>query len=306
MIKRVLITGASGLLGSNLALDLSPAYDVYGLVHERPLKTDRFHVLQGDLLQEGTLSRIVNEVRPDAVIHCAGLTKIDPCEKQPSLAYDLNAVVPGRLASLTSSSDIKLLHISTAAVFSGDTGNFQEGDPPQPLSVYAETKVAGEQAVLENDPRALIARISIFGWSPSGERSLAEYFFNHLNTDQQVIGFQDVKFCPLFVNDLTEIFVDMIKKNLVGTYHVVATECVSKYEFGCRIAERFGFDQDLIRPGSVEDVDFLGNRSKNLTLNNQKLQQVLDRSLPDLSTGLDQFYTRYQQGYPQFIHGMLG
>ena len=306
MIRKVLITGASGLLGSNLALDLSPAYDVYGLVHEHRLKTDRFHVLQGDLLQEGTLPRIVNEVRPDAIIHCAGLTKIDPCEKQPSLAYDLNAALLGRLASLTSSSDIKLVHISTAAVFSGDKGNFKEEDPPRPLSVYAETKVAGEQAVSENDPRALIARISIFGWSPSGERSLAEYFFNHLNNDQQVIGFQDVIFCPLFVNDLTKIFMDMVENQLTGTYHVASTECVSKYEFGCRIADRFGFDQDLIQPGSVEDVDFLGNRSHNLTLDNQKLQRDLDRSLPDLSTGLDQFYTRYQQGYPQFIQGMLG
>jgi len=305
LIIRILITGVSGLLGSNLALDLSPKFDVYGLVHERRLETDRFQVLQGDLLQEETLPRILEEARPEAIIHCAGLTKIDPCEKNPSLAHALNTKVPGRLASLTSSTGIKLVHISTAAVFSGGKGNFKEGDPPHPLSVYAETKLAGEQAVLANDPGALIARISVFGWSPSGKRSLAEYFFNHFRAGRRIIGFKDVIFCPLFVNDLSDIFINLVEKNLEGIYHVTGKECVSKYEFGCRIADQFGFDQKHIQPGSVEDVDFRGKRSHNLILNNDKLQRDLNVPVPDLSTGIEQFYTSYQQGYPQLLQSML-
>jgi len=120
-----------------------------------------------------------------------------------------------------------------------------------------------------------------------------------------VVGFTDVTFCPLLVNHLSSIFMDLVEGDFRGVYHVVGSSCVSKYKFGSLIAEKFGLDTELIQPGSVEDVDFLGARSKNLTLDNEKITRDLGRSMPSLSTGIEEFYTRYQQGYPQMLQQMV-
>ncbi|MBS3751430.1 MAG: SDR family oxidoreductase [Anaerolineales bacterium] len=292
-------------MGSNLALDFSNQDLVFGLVNNRLLDTERFSVLQGNLLQKGVLEDVITRVQPQIIIHCAGLTKIDQCERQPERAYLLNANLPKKVAEFTSQLKIKLLHISTATVFDGRDGPYSENDTPHPLSVYAKTKLEGEKAVLRQDPNAIIARVSLFGWSPSGERSLAEFFFNHLKQEKMVHGFTDVVFCPLFVNHLGPIFRSLMEGNFRGLYHVTSSYCLSKYEFGRLIAEKFGFDPDLIQPLSVEEGDLKAERSKDLRLNNRKLVRDTKQEPPPLSTGLDEFYTRYQQGYPQMLQKMI-
>jgi dTDP-4-dehydrorhamnose reductase len=86
---------------------------------------------------------------------------------------------------------------------------------------------------------------------------------------------------------------------LSGLYHAVGSVCISKYEFGLRLAQTFGFNASLVIPTSVEDSGLLAARSPNLTLSVEKLAQDLGEPIPSLSTGLGKFYAQYQQGYPQ-------
>jgi dTDP-4-dehydrorhamnose reductase len=170
--------------------------------------------------------------------------------------------------------------------------------------VYSHTKLNGELAVAEADPTAIIARVNLFGWSLTGNRSLAEFFFNNLRLKKHVMGFTDVYFCPLLANDLAHIFLRMLEENLSGLYHVVSSESLSKYDFGLRLAQRFNLDGTLINPTSVTMSGLKATRSPNLTLRSDKLSLALGESLPRLSTGLDRLYTLYQQGYPQMLHNM--
>jgi dTDP-4-dehydrorhamnose reductase len=169
--------------------------------------------------------------------------------------------------------------------------------------VYARVKLAGEQRVLAADPNAIVARVNLFGWSLSGKRSLAEFFFNNLSAGKQSMGFTDVYFCPLLANHLGEVFVKMLDRQLSGLYHVVNGERLSKYEFGRRIAQRFGFDEGLISPTSVQQGGLKAVRSPNLTLKIDKLIHALGEPIPGLSAGFERFYTLYQQGYPQLLKG---
>lgn len=304
-ITRLLITGASGLLGANLALELADDYQVSGLVNTRLIHSDRFEVLQHNLLDEGACEDILDQTRPDVVIHCAGLTEIDHCERQPEKAYRLNADLPGRIAKRTRKRGIKLLHISTATVFDGQRGDYTEDDSPNPLSVYAKTKLEGENAVLAADPQALITRVSIFGWSPSGKRSLAEFFYHNLRQRNPVTGFTDVIFCPVLVNHCAPIFRRLFEGNYRGIFHVANPKCVSKYQFGRIIAKRFGFQPALVQPGLVGEADLVGDRSRNLTLKTERLAQEVKVQPPELSTGVGRFYTLFQQGYPQRLQDMV-
>jgi dTDP-4-dehydrorhamnose reductase len=313
---RILITGASGLLGLNLALEAArirqpggpanggQAHLVTGVVNSHPLRTEEFEVIIADLLLPGRVDRLLAEVKPDWVINCAALALVDACEANPKLAYRLNVELPEKLAMHVARGGARLVHLSTDAVFDGRRGNYTEGDLPNPLSVYACTKLAGEQAVMEANPQAIIARVNMFGWSLSGKRSLAEWFFYNLHAGRPLQGFTDVCFCPLLVNDLAHFLLKMLETGLKGLYHVVSSDCLSKYNFGISLARRFSFDGNLIAPVSVSQGNLLAARSPNLTLSSARLAHDLGTSLPTVSNGLDRFYTLYQQGYPQYISGM--
>lgn len=298
---RILVTGSSGLLGLNLCLAKMPDHQLIG-VDRSKLAGVPFELINKDLLLPGSVEKLLHVVKPEAVIHCAALADMEACEKDPAGSQELNAKLPGRLAGACRELGVQLLHISTDGVFDGTKdGIYTETDEPKPQGVYARTKLEGEQAVLEKYPQACVARVNFFGWSLNGDRSLAEFFINNLKAGKSVNGFSDVQFCPLFVGDLVEILVKMLENRLAGLYHVVGSETTSKYEFGQAIARKFGLNENLIKPISVDEFGMRARRSHNLRLSVHKLSTALGVEIPGFSTGLERFYTQAQQGYPQKI-----
>ncbi len=298
---RLLITGASGLLGLNLALDASSTNDVIG-VDRSTLASAPFQVIQADLLEDNAITRVLADAQPEAVIHCAAVADVDICEANPSLARRTNAELPGRLAEACARRKIRLIHISTDAVFGGEkTGPYSETDRPNPRGVYASTKLDGERAVLQAYPLASVARVNFYGWSLTGRRSLAEFFVNSLSRGSSVNGFTDVMFCPMFVIHLAGILIKMLQNDVHGLYHVVGPQAMMKYQFGVEIARKFGFSELLVDPQSVDKSGLAARRSHNLWLSTHKISTELQLELPDFSTGLSAFYAQYQQGYQQKI-----
>lgn len=305
MKKRVMITGARGLLGLNLALQAAEEYEVVGIDKLDTLRPTVFKALQADLLAPGAVANVLEQVQPDWVIHCAALANMDDCENQPELAQRLNAELPGVIARETADRGIRTVHISTDAVFDGTRGNYSEADVPNPLSVYARTKLEGEGAVLAASDQAIVARVNFYGWSSSGDRSLAEFFFNNLQAGQPMNGFEDVLVCTLQVNQLAEILLEMLEKELNGLYHVMSSQQISKYHFGVALAQKFGFDPGLIRPISVKDAGLTAQRSPNLTMNTTKLTAALGRTLPDIESGLERLYQLYKDGYREHLKSQV-
>ena len=305
-MARILLTGASGLLGLNFALQEYQNHEIIGLVNQRRLSNAPFKSIQTDLSQPGAVTRIVEEVQPDVIVHCAAIANIDQCESMPEFAHRVNAEVPGEFAKESKKRSIKLVYISTDAVYDGAKGDYSETDTTNPLSVYAKTKLAGEAQVLAEDPNAVIARVNFFGWSLLGKRSLSEFFFNNLAAGNQMKGFTDVFFCPLQVNDLVDVLLEMVSKDLSGVYNTVSAESLTKYDFGVSIAKKFGFDPGLIEPISVFDGGLKAARSPKLTLSTQKLVTALGHPLPDQERGLARFYQLYKDGYVEKIHSFAG
>lgn len=302
---RILVTGASGLLGLNMCLRLARDHDVHGLVYSRNLTGIPFPVTSIDLTDFDTATNYFSKIEPDLIINCAAMADVDECEKKPGAAREINAVVPGKVAKHCRKTGIRFVHISTDAVFDGTKGSYTEEDEPNPISVYAETKLEGEKNVLTANSSALIPRVNFYGFSLSGKRSLAEFFLSNLSAENPVKGFVDVMFCPLYVLELVDLIFEMVRKELKGIYHTVSRECISKYGFGLAIAEKFGLDKKLIEPCSVHESGLVAKRSPRLTLNVDKLAQA-DITPPDQKTGLDKFYQDFLQHYPEKIRSYSG
>jgi dTDP-4-dehydrorhamnose reductase len=300
-MARLLITGASGLLGINLAHETMNVHDITA-VDRGKLVNAPFKVFTGDLLNAGTLDSALDSVHPQWLINCAALAELEACEDNPHLSRRLNIDLPEQMAKACKKRGISFVHISTDAVFDGEKdGFYTEEDTPNPLGVYAQTKLAGEQAVLSENLTAIVARVNFYGWSLGGRRSLAEFFHHNLTYNKSMSGFTDVKFCPMFVNHTVRLLIKMLQNNLRGLYHVVGPQAMSKYQFGVEIARRFNLRESEISPKSILSSNLTARRSHNLWLSTHKLSTALGQSLPEFSTGLDEFYTQYQQGYPQKI-----
>jgi dTDP-4-dehydrorhamnose reductase len=301
---RILVTGVSGLLGINLAMESSKRHEVYGVFNTNPLVNPLFNCISADLLGKDVFAEVFEQIQPDWVIHCAALANLDDCEDDPAFAEVMNSELPGEVARVTYGR-AGLIHISTDAVFDGSRGDYTEEDEPNPLSVYGRTKLAGEWAVMDANPDAIIARVNLFGWSSRGKRSLSEFFFYNMQAGKPVKGFTDVLFCPLLANDLVATLMQMVQQKLSGLYHVVGSKRVSKYDFGLAVARTCGLDEHLISPISVKDFGLKATRANNLILKNDKLAGILPNPIPDYSTGLGRFYELYQQGYPQVLRSMV-
>jgi len=303
-MKKLLVTGASGLLGMNLALGLSKKYQIFGVANHLTLQGIPFEMIQRDFFRKDVAAELIDTVQPDAVIHCAAMANVDACEKNPEAATELNGEFPGRLAGETAKRHIPMIHISTDAVFDGKErkeNGYTENDLPHPINVYARSKLLGEQKVFETNPDAVVARVNFYGWSVAGNRSLSEFFYANLKSGQRVFGFTDVFFCPLYVWDLAEILEKLLLKNAKGLYHVFSPEFLSKYEFGVNIAGKFGFDPNLIQPVSWQAGGLDAPRSPYLIMNTDKLREFLGESLPDQETCLNHFYEAEKSGLPELI-----
>ena len=301
---RLLVTGASGLLGLNLALEASREHEVYGSVNRNLLRNAPFTVIQTDLTRPGSIEELLEKSQPDWVINCAALANLEACEAKPDLAEKLNIELPEKLALHVAKGGARLVHISTDAVFDGRRGEYSESDQPNPLSKYARTKLLGEEAVSAANSQAIIARVNLFGWSLGGKRSLAEWFLKNLSGNNSISGFTDVFFCPLLANDLGSLLLDMFGEGLEGLYHVVSRDCSSKYNFGIELARLFDYDQSLIKPILVAKSGLTAERSLTLTLKADKLSKDLGKSPPNLESCLGRFHQQYLDGYPQVIQQM--
>ena len=306
-MKRILVSGASGLLGLNFCTFFHEKYSVFGQINRTRLVNPPFHVIQADLLQTD-LNDLLDEVRPDVVLHCAAMANIDQCEKDPETAEMINSRIPGDFAAAAGKRNIRFIHISTDAVFDGEerkAGGYREEDETHPISRYAATKLAGERNVMDADPDALVARVNFYGWSTGGKRSLAEFFYNNLQAGNPVNGFRDVFFSTLYVHELADILSEMIETDAKGIYHVFSSDYQSKYEFGRSIAKKFGFDEDLVRPISWKDGGLTAKRSPNLIMNTDKLRSLLGHELPAQETCMERFYQDTESGLRQRIQNCV-
>jgi dTDP-4-dehydrorhamnose reductase len=185
----------------------------------------------------------------------------------------------------------KLILISTDAVFSGKptptqpAGDYTELDPPSPDTVYGETKLQGE-IYAQNETRPLIIRTNFFGWSPSGERSILEFFVNALRKNKNVSGFTNVTTTSLYVQTLLDYIYQL--RDHAGVFHVTSSDALTKYQFGVFVAEQFELDAALITPEEVPE-------GKNISLNTHKLAITLGVEVQSQVRGIG--ISADQEGY---------
>jgi dTDP-4-dehydrorhamnose reductase len=302
----LIVTGASGLLGACvLRSAVERGWQAFGLCHRHVIRDPAMRIATIDLTDEAATSKLFLDLHPDAIIHCAAASDVDWCEDNPKQAEAINVKASAVLATIAAKLDARLIYISTDAVFDGKKGNYAETDHAAPLSVYARSKLKGEQETLRAHPSATVARINIYGWNAQNKQSLAEFFLTRLEQGSEVPGFTDVFFTPILVNHLAPILFAMLQQKLTGIYHVGGSEKISKFDFARRVATTFGLDPARVTPIRVKDINLKATRPLDISLNTEKITVALGCPMPDVDFGLCEFRKLRDREYPQQLKNYL-
>ncbi len=293
-IPKLLVTGATGLLGNALIQASIERYTVTGLARHPEPASAPCEIHPVDLLDQEVLSRVIRTTEPDLVIHAAAMVDVDQCQRDPETAFAVNVEGTRNLLRSLGRSRCRFLFISTESVFDGEKGNYTEEDPTQPIHVYGKSKFEAERIILRSRPDALVTRVSFYGWNATPSKSpkkknLAEWVLSHLKERQEIPGFTDLHFSPIPAPLLAEALLELAEKDCAGILHVAGSQGCSKYEFARELAIAFGFSPSLVIPTISDSGSLTAPRPKNVTLCVEKASQLLGRSLPNLLEGLQAF-----------------
>lgn len=286
-MKRILVTGASGFLGSHVARRLaSGGHHVTGTFarHE-----DRFRAVLGDTAVDGrcldlirpeSITELFAQAAPNCLVHCAALADPTTCQQDASLARAVNVDATVRLAGLCRENGARMLFFSTDQVFDGTGSRYREDAPPCPIHVYGETKAEAEQqvaAILED--AATVLRVAlVYGNSPTGRRSATEQVLRMLEKGERPRLFTDEIRSPLLADDLAQAVAELVEKpRCPSVLHLGGPQALSRYDLGLIAARAYGFDPGLLEAVPLASIDPVAPRPPDLSLDTSLLTSLLDR-----------------------------
>ena len=296
---KLLVTGVSGFLGLNAALQLRDRFELTGCYHAHPLTMSGVCTVRCDLTQADEIESLVDDSRPEIIVHAAGLTNVDQCERDPALAVRLNVAAARTVARQAQRIGARLLHISTDHLFDGTRPMRSETDPTSPLNVYAQTKWKAEREVQAACPGALIVRTNFFGWGSPVRESFSDWVLHGLQQSDQLRMFADVFFTPLLVNDLIDRAVALLERDGSGVVNIVGADRLSKYAFGLRLARTFGFSEDQILAVETSTVSLNAVRPRDMSLSSLRAEELLGSPMPSVDAGLARLQQLGAGGWPQ-------
>jgi len=231
---------------------------------------------------------LIKKYSPEVVINTIALTDVDKCEEHPEEAYNLNVVTAYNISRAVQDKKIKLVHISTDQLYDGLKSNYSEEDVTNPINVYGKTKLESEKICLQNHQDTVVVRTNFFGKSHEKHKpTFFEWVFNNLKDGKETKMFTDVFFTTIEVSLLASAIEKLFNSDFKGILNVVGNEKISKYDFGIKVAENFGFDKSLIIPTSVEGFDFKAKRPKDMSLSAENFENLFDFYFPDLNFSLN-------------------
>lgn len=238
-----------------------------------------------DLTDETAVSRRFAAERPDAVLHCAAMSRSPACERDPVQARRTNVEATAHLARVFAG--LPMVFLSTDLVFDGTRAPYREDAAPRPLSVYARGKAEAEGRVLE-DPAHLVVRTSLnHGTSPTRDRGFNEELERAWAEGRSLSLFVDEYRCPIGAEVTARALWRLLEVEASGIVHVAGTERLSRWDVGCLLAGTDARRRSLISQGSLKD--FQGApRSPDTTLDVSRAEALLGWKLPRYSEWLGQ------------------
>ncbi|MGB9915122.1 MAG: dTDP-4-dehydrorhamnose reductase [Candidatus Bathyarchaeales archaeon] len=288
---RILVTGASGLLGHQLVKSaIDKGHEVYAVYKENPINLGK--PVQIDLTEQTTVFKTIRKIKPQAIVHAAAYTDVDSCETNKKLALEVNAEVTKHIATVAAELNSHVIYVSTDYVFNGDKGLYVEEDQTDPINHYGYTKLKGEEYVKRYAKSWCIARPSvIYGWSHTGKLNFATWIINNLSMGKEIKVLVDQHVSPTLNTNLAEMLLEIAEKRISGILHTAGADRISRYDFAVKCAETFDLSADLIEQAKIGEMPWKAKRPADSSLNVSKAENNLNVKPMKIDAALEKLKT---------------
>lgn len=292
---KILITGASGQLGTELSIILSDGMAELGPISEQYQEAEivLYDLDELDITNEADVVRVVGGSDFDLIINCAAYTNVDLCEIEKGKAYEVNALGPKYLARAAVLSDAKFVHVSTDYVFSGDDSSERlESDEPSPKSVYGSTKLAGEQFIAQSAEKFFIVRSAwLYGYKGN---NFVKTIIKLARENGSIKVVDDQLGNPTSANDLAYEILKIALTENYGIYHCTNMGVCSWFEFACEIVDGLGIECEKI-PCSTNEFPRKACRPSFSSLKNARLESTIGNEMRPWKTALAEYLRNYSK-----------
>ena len=280
-MKTVLTTGSNGLLGQKITEKILAEGRVKLIatskgVNRYPIK-DGYCYAEMDILNPERVKTVIENYKPDAIVHTAAMTNVDTAEANKELCYQLNVNAVQNLLSLCEKNNIQLIHLSTDFVFDGTNGPYKEDDAVNPLSYYGESKVLAEELLKSSAANwAVLRTILVYGITNDMSRSnIVLWAKGALEKGSPINVVNDQFRMPTLAEDLAEACLLAVEKNAAGIYHVSGKDYMSIADLVRKVADYWTLDKTIIKEVSSVSLNQTAKRPA-------KTGFVLDKTIRDL------------------------
>lgn len=250
--KKILITGANGLLGQKLVQKLVEEGEFEVLATGRGpcrLPGEGFKYVSLDIENEKSVRAVLSKEQPSVIIHGAAMTNVDTCELHQEACYSANVLATKYLVEAAEEIDAHFIFVSTDFIFEGDEGPLDEMAAPNPVNFYGQTKLEGEAIVKDSKLKWAIARtVLVFGIAHDLSRSnIVLWVKESLEAGKEIQVVDDQFRSPTLAEDLAEGCILIAKKGVEGIYHISGPDFLTPYQMAQITAEYFDLDESLIK-----------------------------------------------------------
>lgn len=278
-MKKILITGTSGMLGATLVNLWNKKYHVYATAGSNFPNNPAVFFKEFDLKTKNYQS-LFQWVKPDAIIHCAAITSHEYCQANLKQAMSVNGESVKKLIEVFPES--KLIFISTDAVFPINTHLASEKTKTAPPTIYGKSKELGEKYILDLTRNGYIIRTTIIGKNiNTRKQSFVEWIINSLRGGRMINLYDNILFTPISIWHFAKELDWIINNTVPNILHVAGNEIISKYDFGYNLAKKLNLDLSLITKGKFNQKKEKIKRSQDQTLDVSFYQSISKHRLPN-------------------------
>ena len=267
-MKKILLLGASGLLGYNTYKVLNQKFTVIPTSRKKNLENFFIYL---DITNVNQLKNIMDTYSPDVIINCIAFTDVDKAEIQKKIAHNINVKSIENIIK-TSPKGSKIIHISSDYVFDGLKNSYNETDSTFPINYYGKTKLEAENILIGSNRDILIFRLNVLFDGLKQKNNFFSWVYNSLIKNKSIDVVVDQISNPVYIPNFIEVLIDSILLNYSGLYHYGSMNPISRYKFALNISEVLGINKNLINPVKTNSLSQIAKRPNSSFLNCDKIK----------------------------------
>ena len=290
-MKKIFLTGASSIFGSNLLALERKKYEFHCLLNSKKLKCNDIYKYKKIKINYKNLNNLIFKIKPDIIIHSAAIADIDRCEKNIKLCSEINIYYTKYLVKIAKKYNIKLIFISSDQIYNGKKNSYNEKNKTTPINEYGKSKVIAENLIKKYLVNYLIIRTNFYGVGTRNKITFSEFVLLSLKKNKKVNLFNDVFFNPLYLPNLIKYIFKLIAIDQKGTFNIASDGSLSKLQLALSIAKKFKLNTKLIKSISVKDINLYAERPNYMCLDNTKIKKALNLKRIKSDIQINQYLT---------------